>query len=154
MRRLYLLRHGHSPSVSEAGVRSDEVRPLSERGRADARAAAEDLRRRGGRPSLLLHSPLLRAVQTAQAAAEALGLAAEPFQPLDNVLSPEEALRELRARAGASGEVLAVGHQPQVGEIAALLTGAALEVRPAGLVAVELEPQPRLLWARNPGEPG
>jgi len=69
MKRLYLMRHGHAPSPSEAGVATEALRPLSEKGRSDARRIAAELVKRGARPALILHSPLARAVQTAQAAA-------------------------------------------------------------------------------------
>jgi phosphohistidine phosphatase len=154
MKRLYLMRHGHAPGTAEAGVPRDELRPLSDRGRRDARRMAGELKRHGGRPALILHSPLVRAVQTAAAAAEALQPAsgAEPFAPLENVVSPEELLEALQERADGVDEVLAVGHQPQLGELAALLTRAVHELRPAGLIAVEFGAAPRLLWTASPDE--
>ncbi len=152
MKRLYLMRHGHSPTSAEAGIRTDALRPLSDRGRKDAAAMAGEIRRRGGRPSLILHSPLLRAVQTAAAAAGALEVPAEVFVPLDNTRAADEVLEMVLERADAAEEVLAIGHQPQIGEIADLLAEAAFEFRPAGLVAVEWAPKPRLLWALNADE--
>ncbi|MDE2142273.1 MAG: histidine phosphatase family protein [Elusimicrobia bacterium] len=152
MRRLYLMRHGHSPAPAEAGVKTDALRPLSDKGRGDARRMAEEILARGGRPALVLHSPLLRAVQTAQGASAVLHAEPASFRALDNTLPPESALDQIRARAGEAGDVLAVGHQPQIGEIAALLTGEIFEIRPAGVVAVELGPEPRLLWSANVDE--
>jgi phosphohistidine phosphatase len=142
------MRHGQSPTAAEARVATDAKRPLSEKGRRDARRMAAEILRRGGRPALVLHSPLVRAAETAREAAAALAAVAEEFDPLDNTLPAHEALAELGARAGDVDDVLAVGHQPQVGEIAALLLGASPEIRPAGIVCVELSP-PRLLWALN-----
>lgn len=154
MKRLYLMRHGHAPSPSEAGVRTDALRPLSDKGRHDVERMAAEILRLGGRPSLVLHSPLVRAAQTAQAAAAALKPAsgAEPFSPLDNTRPPEEVVARLLERAEAVDEVLAVGHQPQLGEVAALLTRSLQEFRPGGVVAVELGPRPRLLWSANPDQ--
>lgn len=154
MKILFLMRHGQSPTAAEAGVASDALRPLSEQGRKDVRLMALEIVKRGGRPRILLHSPLTRALQTASAAAEAI----EPdegtfvFPPLDNTRPPAEVLDELAARASRVEEVLAVGHQPQVGEIAALLTGSLYDIRPGGVVAVETGKSPRLLWALNPEE--
>jgi phosphohistidine phosphatase len=148
------MRHGHSPSPAEAGVKTDAQRPLSGKGRVDAGRMAEEIARRGGRPVLALHSPLVRAAQTARAAADVLKIDAEAFAALDNTLPPEEALSQLRRRVSGDGDVLAVGHQPQVGEIAALLTGDVFEIRPAGVVAIELGPEPRLLWSANVDELG
>jgi len=154
VKTLYLMRHGHSPTCAEARVKTDAMRPLSDKGRADARRAAEAVLKRGGRPALILHSPLLRAVQTAAAAAAALKAPAEAFVPLDNTLPPQEVLDALRKRAAGVEEVLAVGHQPQIGELAALLTGRSFEFRPAGMVAVECGAEPRALWSLSPEDAG
>jgi phosphohistidine phosphatase SixA len=113
---------------------------------------AAELARRGGAPDLILHSPLLRAVQTAAEAASVLKPAsgAEIFLPLDNTRPPEELETELAARAASVEEVLAVGHQPQIGELVSLLGKTLQEMRPATLVALELSPSPRVLWALHP----
>ncbi|MBI3565633.1 MAG: histidine phosphatase family protein [Elusimicrobia bacterium] len=152
MKRLYLMRHGHSPTTHEAGVKTDALRPPSDKGREDAVRVARELARRGAKPGLVLHSPLARAMQTAVAAAAALDLSPAVLQALDNTLPADEAFAGLQQRAAAVEEVLAVGHQPQVGEITAFLTDEAFEFRPAGLAAIELGPSPRLLWAFNADE--
>ncbi len=156
MKRLYLMRHGQSPSTMEAGVAKDALRPLSEQGRADARWMAAELKQRGCAPSLILHSPLLRAVQTAAELATLLKPSAgqEVFSALDNTRPAEEVAREIAERAKSVDEVLAVGHQPQIGEIITLLGEAAFEMRPATIVALEFSPEPRVLWALSPEDPG
>lgn len=154
MKILFLMRHGQSLTAAEAGVASDALRPLSEQGRRDVRLMAREIVKRGGRPELLLHSPLTRALQTGAVAAEALQPAAGTFvfPSLDNTRPPEEVLGALEARASSIAEVLAVGHQPQMGELAALLTSAIYDIRPGGVVAVETGSSPRLLWTLNPEE--
>lgn len=151
--RLYLLRHGHSPSAAEARVSTDAERPLSARGREDAARAAKDLLKRGGKPSVILHSPLKRAVETAAAAAEALKPkgGTTVFLPLSNALPAEELYAALQP-ALAQGEVLAVGHQPQLGELACHLCGQIFDLMPAGLIALEIDGggAAKLLWSRNP----
>jgi phosphohistidine phosphatase len=151
--RLYLLRHGHSPSVTEAGVAKDFDRPLSADGTACVRRVIAHLQEQGGKPSLILHSPLKRAAQTAQAAREVLrpAPAIESFEPLSNVLTPEALYDALRPRLESNGDVLAVGHQPQIGELAMMLSGQVFEFRPAGLVALELgSPRAAVLWTISP----
>ncbi|MBI4060884.1 MAG: histidine phosphatase family protein [Elusimicrobia bacterium] len=152
MKRLYLMRHGHAPTTSESGVAKDALRPISQRGREDARRMAAELSRRGGAPVLILHSPLLRAAQTAAEVASVLKPAsgAEEFAALDNTRPAEEVARALAARAASVDEILAVGHQPQIGEIAALIGRALFEMRPATIVALELSPAPRALWSLSP----
>ena len=155
--KLYLLRHGHAPSASEAGVATDFERPLSELGRADVRRSAERLLERGGRPRLILHSPLLRAVQTAALAKDVLGPAqgAEAFGPLSNAAAAPELFAALQKRLSGVPETLLVGHQPQLGELAAFLANQVLELRPAGLIALEIKPEAgaAVLWTANPGSP-
>lgn len=146
------MRHGQSPTPAEAGVKTDALRPLSEKGRRDAGRMAQEILKRGGAPALVLHSPLVRAAETAKAAAAVLKQEPQMFQALDNTLPPDEALALLKKRAATADDVLAVGHQPQIGEIAALLTGEIFEIRPAGLVAVDMGAEPRLLWSANADE--
>lgn len=153
MKRLFLMRHGHSLSPSAAGVPHDALRPLSEKGRRDVPLMAAELARREGKPALIVHSPLVRATQTAALAAESLRLdRPEPFQPLDNTLPPDQVLAHLKERGAKTASLLAVGHQPQLGELAALLGRTVLDIRPGGLVALELGEEPRLLWSLNPEE--
>lgn len=146
------MRHGHSPTTAEAGVVKDALRPLSDQGRADARRMAAELVRRGGAPTLILHSPLTRAVQTAAEAATVLHPTGgtRVFALLDNTRSAEEVADNLAKHAAQSTEVLAVGHQPQLGEVATLLAKAVFEMRPATIVALELSPAPRVLWSLSP----
>lgn len=158
--KLYLLRHGHSLSVSDAKVASDFDRPLSEHGREAVRQSAQELLSKGARPALVLHSPLRRAVETAQEAAALLkpsaGVRSHPA--LANAIPGQELCRELEDLFSRYEEILAVGHQPQIGELAAFVSGALFELRPAGLIALEVPPQPprqgrrgKPLWSRNPG---
>jgi len=154
--RLYLLRHGMSPSAAEAGVAKDFDRPLSDAGRAEVRKAARHLDERGARPVLILHSPLKRAAETAREAAAVLKPAQglEAFTPLANELSCEDLAERLRQRCRDLSEVLAVGHQPQLGELVAVLSKALFHLKPAGLVALGLKDDgsASFLWAVNPEE--
>jgi phosphohistidine phosphatase SixA len=146
--KLYVMRHGHSPSAAEAKVAGDAERPLSDRGRADVRAQAQALRDAGGKPAVILHSPLRRAAETAAEASAVLGVAARPFGPLANQMGPDDLALELAAPLAKAGELLAVGHQPQVGELCAWLAGRLFEFKPAGLVALELDGAPAAKTAR------
>ena len=152
MKRLYLMRHGHSPSTTESGVAKDALRPLSEKGRAHTRLIAAELTRRGATPSLILHSPLIRAVQTAAELAALLKPSGGSvvFAALDNTRPAEEVESAIAARAQGHLEVLCVGHQPQIGEVITLIGKALVEMRPATLVALEMSAAPRILWSLDP----
>ena len=126
--RLILVRHAHSDPGEP-----DELRPLSERGREQARALAERLAPE--RPGLVLSSPLLRARETAAAIAKAAGAELR----VDERLAPGAAAGDLLAAAEAAGEnVVAVGHQPDCSEIALALGAGERDFPPAGFAAIEV----------------
>ena len=68
----YLLRHGRTEHTPERRFSGSSDLPLSQVGRADAAAAATHLAGRG--IDVIVASPLLRTRQTAEAAAEVLGV--------------------------------------------------------------------------------
>jgi ribonuclease H / adenosylcobalamin/alpha-ribazole phosphatase len=68
----HLLRHGQTEHTPERRFSGSSDVPLSERGRAEARAAALALKDRG--IDVVVSSPLERCRETARAAAEVLGL--------------------------------------------------------------------------------
>jgi phosphohistidine phosphatase SixA len=126
--RLFLVRHAHSDPGDP-----DELRPLSARGREQARDLAERLT--GVEPSLVVASPLLRARETASAIAKATRAELR----VDDRLAPgADAEGVLDAIAGADGPVVAVGHQPDCSEIAAALGAGERDFPTAGVVEVDL----------------
>jgi probable phosphoglycerate mutase len=71
----HLLRHGRTEHTPERRFSGSSDLPLSQLGRADAAAAAQHLAGRG--IDVIVSSPLLRTRQTAEAAAEVLGVPVE-----------------------------------------------------------------------------
>jgi phosphohistidine phosphatase len=118
--RLFLLRHADAESMST----SDAARELSPLGLAQARTVGEFCVARKIFPKLLLTSPYRRTVQTAEMVAQALELAGgpqpEPF--LASGMEPDTGLRELQA-FGWAESLMIVGHQPDLGSLAAALLG-------------------------------
>ncbi len=126
--RLYLVRHAEA-----APGEPDELRPLTAKGREQARALGEQLRADEVRPSAVLTSPLLRARETGGELARALEVPAEP----DDRLAPGASVADVRAVVdGRGGDVIVVGHQPDCSQIAAALTGGPEPPFPAGGLAV------------------
>ena len=128
--RLFLVRHAHA----DAGE-PDDLRPLSARGREQARELGERLA--AARPDLVLASPLLRARETAAAIGKAVGAEVR----VDERLAPGAAAEDLLAAlgdAGTGGAVVTVGHQPDCSEIALALGAGDLDFPPAGLAEIEL----------------
>lgn len=129
--RLLLVRHAEA-----APGTPDEERLLTPRGRTQARALGERLAREGVRPDVLLTSPLRRARETAELLGRALGLVPEDERRLAPGATPE-AVEE--AVAGRGALVVAVGHQPDCGRVAAaILGGPEPSVPTAGVVELEL----------------
>ena len=88
--RLILVRHAHSDPGNP-----DELRPLSARGREEARALGERLAVE--RPDAVVSSPLLRARETAAAIAKAAGVEVR----IDERLAPGAVADDVVAAAGA-----------------------------------------------------
>lgn len=129
--RLYLVRHAEA-----APGEPDELRRLTPEGRRAARALGEDLAAQGVRPDALLSSPLLRARETAAEIGRAVGVEPEPDERL-GFGATAEGLRE--AVEGRGETVVAIGHQPDCGRIAAALgDGVEPPFPPAGMVELRL----------------
>ena len=135
---LYLLRHADA----ESHASSDRERVLTANGHEQARAVGEFCRRQSVRPELILTSPYRRTVQTAEHVTAALSDgAAQAAAFLASGMEPEAALAELRAHQRLGG-VMLVGHQPDLGMLAARLIGLAssenLPVSKASLLCIEV----------------
>ena len=129
--RLYLVRHAEALPGEP-----DELRSLTARGRQQARDLGTRLAAQGAAGAAVLTSPLLRARQTGEEVARALGTSAGP----DERLAPgATAAGMLDMAAGQKDAVVAVAHQPDCGRIAAELTGGPEPSFPtAGMVVIEL----------------
>lgn len=113
---LILWRHAEA----EAGVpgKPDELRALTEKGRKQAEKMGSWLDRHLPEGCRILASPALRTVETA----EALRRKFKTHPGLAPDLPPERILDAARWPDGEN-PVLVVGHQPALGQVAALLVG-------------------------------
>ena len=126
--RLFIVRHSKA-----APGEPDELRPLTEDGRATARDLGKRLA--GEQPDAVVSSPLLRARETAEAIAHAAGLDLE----IDERLAPGADATALRAVVDGRGEtVVIVGHQPDCSEIVFALTGRQEKFKPGAFLEVAL----------------
>ena len=121
--KIYLMRHAHAVSEDE-----DPARPLSERGQAQVRAMAAFLRPRGGiLVERVWHSPLLRAVETADVFCDRLGIS-ETRREIDGLLPFDDVRGISRAHSGFGYPLLIVGHEPHLGRLAAMLVCGSVDV--------------------------
>jgi len=158
---VYLMRHG--VAADAAPGMTDADRALTSEGVRKTRRAAQGLQRMGVQPKMILSSPLRRAEETARLAAGELDGAppVELFPPLGPGFQPAEVVKQLRPHRTA-GEILLVGHQPDLGELASyLLTGdptaVPLPFRKAGAAAIALTSLPprhfgALEWFLTPAQ--
>jgi phosphohistidine phosphatase len=129
---VFLIRHAHA----DAGE-PDEARPLSVRGRTEARAVAERLASHDEPPVLVLTSPLLRARQTAEEIASATSAELR----VETSLAPGTTLDLLRRTIGEERRpVAAVCHQPDCSRMTRSVTGSDPGFPPGGMAELQLEP--------------
>jgi len=114
---LYIIRHADAVPLGEDGITDDEQRPLTGRGKKQAKAVARALQRRGVRLGLLYTSPLVRARETAEGILAAWdGPAPEPL-PCDELAPGGKSKALARFLEGIDGQSIAlVGHEPDLSE--------------------------------------
>jgi phosphohistidine phosphatase len=126
---LWLLRHADAAPAAEG--QPDAERPLTEKGRGQARAAGAALAALGVRLDACLSSPRVRALDTATLVCAQLGVDVHVAPELDGGdFDPE------RVAAGFGDEVLLVAHDPDLAEALHALTGARVRFRKGALAAV------------------
>jgi phosphohistidine phosphatase len=134
MMTLWLGRHGDAVDADASG--SDFNRQLSDLGRFQVRQMAQWLMSREETPQLVLHSPLVRARQTAELIAAEIPGVVKMAEPL---LAPGFSTAELLRRLNDSGvqRIVCIGHQPDIGRILEELTGGRMAVSPGTLAGIE-----------------
>lgn len=138
---LYLVRHGIAVDPNDPKSPAEPERPLTAKGVQKTRAAALGLSVLGIQPDVMITSPYVRAVQTAEIFAETLGFAPAKIRVHDSLKpagNPAEIVKEimgLRAK-----EVMCFGHAPQLDLMIAHLLGsrgAVTELKKAGVACFE-----------------
>lgn len=151
---LYFLRHG---DAEPAGAGGDAARALTPSGEAALQAAAPLWQRLNLRPDVVITSPLVRARQTASLLCAAIGCRESPV--VDERLRPGAdwgAMARGMADHPQAARVLFVGHEPDLSQVVAELTGAAsVRMRKGALACVEFYgvPEPgggELAWLIDP----
>ncbi|MFL6589310.1 MAG: phosphohistidine phosphatase SixA [Chthoniobacterales bacterium] len=145
---LIFLRHGLADWPN--WTKPDDERPLTKKGRKETREVARYLARLKVRPGKILTSPLPRASQTADIAAEHLKAPVESTRKLTKDFTVRK-LKDLLA--GATGSVMLVGHEPNFSAVIEALTGGEIKLRKSGVARLTIDPdnmQGRLDWLLTP----
>ncbi|HEY8167542.1 MAG TPA: histidine phosphatase family protein [Candidatus Limnocylindrales bacterium] len=136
MTELLLLRHAHAGDPM-AWSGSDDVRPLSKKGRDQAARMAAFLVRVGVEPDRIVSSPKTRAIETARPVADALGLEVDVDQRLAEAFGLAE-IERLLADLGDPERPMLVGHDPDFSSlVAALCHAPSVPVRKGALVRID-----------------
>ena len=137
--KLYIFRHGDALSEGE--------RPLSERGREETTISANGMKRLGVKPTVILHSPLVRAEQTAEILTSVFSL------PEQNVIVSDLRatkgdrillLHEIKERTESNNdEIILVGHLPDLGELITYLVWGEpikeIPIKKSGVAMIEFD---------------
>lgn len=121
--QVYLLRHGIAEEARDG--KSDADRELTADGRRKLREVLRVASEAAAQPSLVLSSPLIRALQTAQIASQILRYKKEILRA-DVLLpnsQPGRVWDEIRVHRDER-ELMLVGHDPLFGQLAGYLLGA------------------------------
>lgn len=120
---LFLLRHGLAVEPGTHHFAKDSDRPLTSEGERKLRKTGETMEALGLTFDLILSSPYVRARQTAEIIAVALG--AQKSLELSDTLAPAGSVAELIERLNevdpAPESVLLVGHEPYLSTLISLL---------------------------------
>ncbi len=117
MSQLLLMRHAKSDRKSQVG--SDIERPLNKRGQRDAPRMGQWLKALGLVPDVILSSPAVRARQTADAVAKALGFDTAQIGYSDALYLADRQtlLSQLAGMSGTGSRVLLVAHNPGMDDL-------------------------------------
>ena len=154
---IYVLRHGAAENAKVGA--SDATRALTKDGREKLGLVLARARAAGVAPALILTSPYVRAVETAEMAAEALGPATPVMRT--GALAPDsrpEAVWEEIRRRGDEASLMLVGHEPLLGETISYLLAAprvVVDLKKGALARIDVaeisrRPNGVLVWLLPP----
>jgi phosphohistidine phosphatase len=153
--QLFLLRHADAGDPM-AWAGDDAERPLSAKGKRQARRLASLLAEIGWKPDVILTSPKVRAAETARIVGQAVDVKPADEQILASSFELSDVASVLADHPDARRVVL-VGHDPDFSSLASTLTGAAIELRKGAIARIDLQDsspaagQGALRWLIPPG---
>lgn len=146
---LFFLRHGLADWPNWRG--DDDDRPLTEEGKKETHEVAAFLAKLGVKPQKIITSPLPRASQTADIAAEHLRAPIKTSECLAKGFGVRE-LKELLSEDKID-IVMLVGHEPDFSRVIEKLTGGDVKLKKSGVARVRLDRKKmsgQLLWLLPP----
>ena len=140
---IFIFRHGLAVDHGAPGYADDASRPLTAEGKAKVRQIARAMEKLELDFDVILSSPLKRARQTAEIAAEELGLKkkvafSDALTPQGNTKELVKQLNQLEAK-----DIVLVGHEPYLSELISLLVSGrrdfSVELKKGGLAKLSTD---------------
>jgi phosphohistidine phosphatase len=118
MKTLFLIRHAKSSWDNPASP--DRDRPLDDRGKRDMAMMGKRLAKRDVKCDMIVSSPALRALETAQAFAKMLAYKGKDIVVNDRLYAAQagDVLDVIQELTGKLERVMLVGHNPELTELA------------------------------------
>lgn len=147
--KLYFMRHGEASDDAP----SDELRPLTEKGKERIHNAAKVLQKMNVSFDYIYASPRVRARQTADIVAKVLGNQVEIRDEVNFHLNVDR-LKHLLLEKSEEARILFVGHNPSMSELIQAITGANVNLKTGSVARVDLYPPAirgaQLKWLISP----
>jgi phosphohistidine phosphatase len=132
--RLYFIRHG----IAEVGNGIEDFeRKLTKAGVEQMRTGAQVMAKLKVKPAHIYTSPRVRARQTADIVAQALGVQVEVHPDVDYEFNLQ-VVETLTAGLDDAAEVMFVGHEPSFSETVGELTGGNVIMKKGGLARIDV----------------
>jgi phosphohistidine phosphatase len=159
---IYFVRHAKAKkrNILSFSAHDDQSRPLVKSGVSDFKNVLNRFQHKLVNPTILLSSPYLRAIQTAQILSKRLKLG---IVEVDNIFpdsDPQNFLNWLEQSA-VKENLIVVGHEPNLSKIISLLMGSSdqkiIKLKKSSITAIEISDlsfgltrNNLLLWSVNP----
>ncbi len=139
--KLILIRHGHAPQSA-----IDDTRKLSAQGQEQAALAGKWLKQQNFKASKVIHSPLTRAVETAQIVHRQLS-GEIPFEE-DETITPNSPISPWLNQSHALEEdLIIVGHMPFLADFASELANQFITFPTGGVCILERDSENEGRWS-------
>jgi phosphohistidine phosphatase len=155
---IYLLRHGEAVVRGTPGYPNDD-RPLTEDGIVKITEAARGIAEIVGKIDVIVSSPLIRALDTAKIAAEALGYDKKIITTEYLVPGyPQRSLFGFLKEYNNKDKIMLTGHEPHLGYLASFMLGTTeriIEFKKGGICRIDIKEFPpdrkgKLIWHLTP----
>ena len=140
MKTITLMRH--AKSSWDNALLSDMSRPIIQKGIDRTHKMIEHLKKQAFSPDFILTSPAVRAMETAQMMADALGIKSDCFREEPNIYSAHDDVfyDVCFDLPESSSHVLIVGHNPDISGFARKFAGTTIDFLPtSGMASIEFE---------------